>query len=59
VTDAAADGTLQKARHGSRARLRLGGRGVPRSRLAVRSVGRTTHITGTVGRRRVDVRVTK
>ena len=59
VSDATADGTLQKRRRGTRARLRLGGPGVPRSRLALRTAGSTTHITGTVGRRRVDVRLTK
>jgi pimeloyl-ACP methyl ester carboxylesterase len=59
VSDATADGTLQKSRRGTRARLRLGGPGVPRSRLALSTAGSTTHITGTVGRRRVDVRLTK
>jgi pimeloyl-ACP methyl ester carboxylesterase len=58
VTDATADGTLQISRRGTRARLRLRGRGVPRSRLALRTAGRTTRITGTVGRRHLDVRVT-
>jgi pimeloyl-ACP methyl ester carboxylesterase len=58
VTDATADGTLQITRRGTRARLRLRGRGVPGSRLALRTVGRTTRITGTVGRRHVDVRLT-
>jgi hypothetical protein len=61
VTDAAANGTLQISRRGTRARLRLRlrlrGRGVPRSRLALRTAGRTTHMTGTVGRRHVDVPV--
>ena len=59
VSDATADGTLQKSRRGTRARLRLGGPGVPRSRLALDTAGSTTHITGTVGRHRVDVRLTK
>src|SRR4051812_45764391 len=59
VTDATANGTQQKSRHGRRARLHLHGRGVPRSRLVLRSGERTTHITGTVGRRHVDVRVKK
>jgi pimeloyl-ACP methyl ester carboxylesterase len=58
VTDATADGTLQISRRGTRARLRLRGRGVPRARLALRISGRTTRITGTLGRRHVDVRVT-
>jgi hypothetical protein len=59
VSDATADGTLQESRRGTRARLRLGGPGVPRSRLALDTARSTTHITGTVGRRRVDVRLTK
>jgi pimeloyl-ACP methyl ester carboxylesterase len=58
VTDAAAYGTLEIGRRSTRARLRLRGRGVPRSRLALRTAGRTTRITGTVGRRHVDARVT-
>jgi pimeloyl-ACP methyl ester carboxylesterase len=58
VTDATADGTLTISRRGARARLRLRGRGVPRSLLAIRTARRTTHITGTVGRRHVDVRLT-
>ena len=57
VTDAATDGTLVLGRRSSRARLALRGRGVARSRLLLRTVGRTTRITGTVGRRHVDVRV--
>ena len=58
VTDATANGTLQNSRRGTRARLRLRGPGVPRSQLALRTAGRTTRITGTVGRRHVDVRAT-
>jgi hypothetical protein len=58
VTDATADGTLTISRRGARARRRLRGRGVPRSLLAIRTARRTTHITGTVGRRHVDVRLT-
>jgi pimeloyl-ACP methyl ester carboxylesterase len=57
VSDATADGTLRTGRHGTRAGLRLRGPGVPRSRLGLRTAGRTTRITGTVGRRHVDVRV--
>lgn len=58
VTDAATYGTLEIGRRSTRARLQLRGPGVPRSRLALSTAGRTTRITGTVGRRRVDVRVT-
>jgi hypothetical protein len=57
VTDAAASGTLKIGGGSTRAQLRLRGRGVPRSRLALRTVRRTTRITGRVGRRHVDVRV--
>jgi pimeloyl-ACP methyl ester carboxylesterase len=58
VTDAAVSGTLEIGRRSTRARLQLRGRGVLRSRLALRTVRRTTRITGTVGRHHVDVRVT-
>jgi hypothetical protein len=58
VTDAAASGTLEIGRRSTHAQLRLRGRGVPRSRLALRTVRRTTRITGTVGHRHVHVRVT-
>jgi pimeloyl-ACP methyl ester carboxylesterase len=58
VTDATANGTLQISSRGTRARLGLRGPGVPRSQLALRTAGRTTRITGTVGRRHVDVRLT-
>ena len=51
VTDAVADGTLDVG--SGRARLRLHGRGVPSARLTVSS----TRITGTVGGRRVALRV--
>jgi pimeloyl-ACP methyl ester carboxylesterase len=57
VTDAAASGTLQIGRGSTRARLRLHGRGVPRSRLTLRTADRTTRITGTVGRRHVRIRL--
>jgi hypothetical protein len=59
VTDATASGTLEIGPRSTRARLRLRGRGVRRSRLTLRTVRRTTRITGTVGRRHVDVRVTR
>jgi pimeloyl-ACP methyl ester carboxylesterase len=59
VTDAAASGTLEIGRRSTRARLGLRGRGVPRSRLVLRTAGRTTRITGTVGGRHVDVGVTR
>lgn len=58
VTDARADGTLQIGRRGTRARLRLRGLAVPRARFALHSAGRTTRITGTVGRRGADMRLT-
>jgi hypothetical protein len=58
VTDATADVTLQTSHRATRTSLRLHGHGVPRSRLALRTAGRTTRITGTIGRRHVDVRVT-
>ena len=58
VTDATADGTLQTTHRATRTSLRLHGRGVRPSRLVLRTAGRTTRITGTVGRRHVDVRVT-
>jgi hypothetical protein len=59
VTDAAANGTLTIGRRSSRARLRLRGRAVPPSRLVLRTAARTTRITGTVGRRHVNLRVTR
>jgi pimeloyl-ACP methyl ester carboxylesterase len=59
VTDATASGTLEIGPRSTRARLRLRGRGVRRSRLTLRTGRRTTRITGTVGRRHVDVRVTR
>jgi pimeloyl-ACP methyl ester carboxylesterase len=59
VSDAAASGSLEIGRRSSVARLRLRGRGVPRSRLALRTRRRTTRITGTVGRRHLNVRVTR
>ena len=57
VTDAAADGTLQIGPRSSRAGLRLRGPGVSRSRLVLRTAGRTTRVSGTVGRRHVHLRV--
>jgi hypothetical protein len=57
VDDATVDGILELGRRSTEARLRLRGSAVPPSRLALRTTGRTTHISGTVGRQRVDVRV--
>jgi pimeloyl-ACP methyl ester carboxylesterase len=59
VIDAAAYGTLETGHGPTRASLRLRGHGVPRSRLALCTAGRTTRITGTIGRGHVDVRVTR
>jgi hypothetical protein len=56
VDDATADGTLRIGRRSSDAQLRLRCRAVPRSLLALHTAGGTTRITGTVGRRHVDVR---
>ena len=58
VTDATVSGTLEIGRRATRARLQLRESGVAPSRLSLETVGRTIHITGTVGRRHVDVRVT-
>jgi pimeloyl-ACP methyl ester carboxylesterase len=57
VGDAAATGALERAGGIRKARLRLEGRGVRRSRLALRIARGRTHITGRVGGRRVDLRV--
>ena len=57
VSDAAATGSLEIGPRARNALLRLRGRGVARSRLALRSAGEATHVTGKVGRRHVDVRV--
>jgi hypothetical protein len=59
VSDATADGTWQLTGRGTPAQLRLRGRGVPPSLLTVRKVRRTTRITGTVGRRHVNVWITR
>jgi pimeloyl-ACP methyl ester carboxylesterase len=48
VTDATATGTETIGRRVTRTTLRLRGRGVPPARLALRSAGRTTRVTGTV-----------
>src|SRR4051794_6869111 len=56
VTDATAGGTETIGRRVTRARLRLRGRGVPPARLALRSAGRTTRISGTVAGQRVALR---
>src|SRR5439155_8189694 len=50
VDDAAADGTLELGRRSNDAQLRVHGRAVPSSRLALHTTGGTTGITGTVGR---------
>jgi pimeloyl-ACP methyl ester carboxylesterase len=55
VTDAVANGTQKIHGQTSRSQLRLGGHGVLRSRLIVRSKGTITRITGTVGGHRVSV----
>jgi pimeloyl-ACP methyl ester carboxylesterase len=59
VTDATANGTLQRSSDGKRVTLRLSGRAVRRSQLTLRSTGSATRITGMVGHHQVDVRVTK
>jgi hypothetical protein len=59
VTDAAASGELEISSGSRRARLRLQGPGVPSARLVLRTRRGTTRITGTVGRRHVNVRVTR
>ena len=58
VTDAAADGTLRIGRASSRARLRLRGPGVPRSRLDLRVTANAVDVSGSVGNRHVHVRLT-
>ena len=55
VIDAVASGTLEIDGHNRRADLRLHGHGIQRSHLLLRTAGKTTHVTGTVGRRHVDV----
>jgi hypothetical protein len=57
VTDAVTSGTLEIDGHSRRADLQLHGHGIPRSHLLLRTAGKTTRVTGTVGRRHVDVRV--
>jgi pimeloyl-ACP methyl ester carboxylesterase len=57
VRDAAADGTRRTHRHVTRARLRLRGPGVRRSRLTLRSDRHITRVTGTVGGRPVRLRL--
>jgi pimeloyl-ACP methyl ester carboxylesterase len=57
VTDAVASGTQKNGPRGTVTRLRLSGPAVPHALLTLRSAGRTTRITGTVGRRRVALRV--
>jgi pimeloyl-ACP methyl ester carboxylesterase len=58
VTDVTANGTLEIGSRGTRARLQLRGRGVPRSRLVLQTAqGKRIHITGTVAGRRVSLRI--
>ena len=57
VTDATADGTQTTTGAVTRTSLRLRGRGVRSSRLTLEAGGRTIHVTGTVGGRRVAVTV--
>jgi hypothetical protein len=57
VTDAVANGTLNRRRGVTRARLRLRGAAVAPARLTLHRAGRTTRITGTVAGRRVALRV--
>jgi pimeloyl-ACP methyl ester carboxylesterase len=53
VSDAVVDGVQR----GARAHLRMHGRGVPTSRLTLRSSRRVTRVTGTVAGRQVALRV--
>ena len=57
VTDAAANGTLEIGPRAVRARLSLRGSGVPRAQLALRATTGAISISGTVGRRHVNVRI--
>jgi hypothetical protein len=57
VSGAVANGTQVTHRRMTRTRLRLRGRGVPPSQLTLRSMGRTTRITGRVAGRRIRARV--
>jgi hypothetical protein len=57
VADATASGALENRGRRTRARLHLKGLGVPRARLTLRSAGGATRISGTVGGRRVALRV--
>jgi hypothetical protein len=57
VTDAVASGTQTIGSRVTVTRLRLSGPAVLRSRLTLRSTRTTTRITGTVGGRRVALRV--
>jgi pimeloyl-ACP methyl ester carboxylesterase len=57
VVDARADGLLELRGRAVQARLRLRGRGVPAARLALRTAGATTRVTGTVGRRGIGLRL--
>jgi hypothetical protein len=57
VTDAVASGTQTVGARVTITRLRLGGPAVAHGRLTLRSTETTTRITGTVGGRRVALRV--
>jgi pimeloyl-ACP methyl ester carboxylesterase len=57
VTDAVANGTLNRRRGVTRARLRLRGPAVAPAQLTLHRAGKTTRITGTVAGRRVALRV--
>ena len=59
VTDAAANGTLNRGRRITRARLRLRGTAVAPARLTLNRTGNTTRIMGTVAGRRVALRVAR
>jgi hypothetical protein len=56
VTDVVANGTQKTVGPTTRSRLRLGGPGVPPSRLTLRSTGKITRITGTVAGHRIRAR---
>jgi hypothetical protein len=51
-----ANGTQTSGPRAIRTHLRLGGAGVPRSRLTLRSTGKITRITGTVAGHRIRPR---
>ena len=57
VTDAIASGTQTTSSRGTVTRLRLHGSAIARSQLTLRSTRKSTRITGTVGRRHVNLRL--